>query len=166
MGFFLSHSFVALAVCFGSLSCWNTNPRPIFNAMAGFNAMALMVHHPFDTVQLSYPLSRKTPPNYNVSTSMFDGGDGVLGVILLQTRQVELMPKSWILVPSDHNTFTQFSSESLENFRRACTCAFLSRGTLRALQDFSLCGILCYQLFSMVPASLRSLTRSLRVVLG
>ncbi len=35
------------------------------------------------------------------STSMFDGGDGVLGVIeflLLQTRRVELMPKSSILV--------------------------------------------------------------------
>ena len=29
MCFFLSHSFVALAVCFGSLSCWNTHPRPI-----------------------------------------------------------------------------------------------------------------------------------------
>uniref|UniRef100_A0A8C7U182 Transporter n=1 Tax=Oncorhynchus mykiss TaxID=8022 RepID=A0A8C7U182_ONCMY len=34
MCFFLSHSFVALAVCFGSLSCWNTHPRPIFNALA------------------------------------------------------------------------------------------------------------------------------------
>ncbi len=47
------------------------------------------------------------------------------------------MPKRWILVSSDHNTFTQFSSESLANLRRTCTCAFLSRGTLRALQDFS-----------------------------
>ncbi len=141
--------------------------------MAGFNALALTVHgpvhHPFDTVQLSYPLSRKTPPNYNVSTSMFDGGDGVLGVILLQTRQVELMPKSWILVPSDYNTLTQFSSQSLANFRRACTCAFLSRGTLRALQDFSPLRhtvLPIVFLVTMVPASLRSLTRSSRVVLG
>ncbi len=38
---------------------------------------------------------------------------------------------------SGHNTFTQFSSESLANFRQACTCDFLSRGTLRELQDFS-----------------------------
>ncbi len=85
MCFFLSQSFGALAVCFGSLSCWNTHPRPIFNALAGFNALALMVngpaHRPFDAVQLSCPLSRKTPPKHNVSTSMFDGGDGVLGVI-------------------------------------------------------------------------------------
>ncbi len=42
------------------------------------------------------------------------------------------MPKSSILVSSDLNTFTQFSSESLANFRRACTCAFLSRGTFRS----------------------------------
>ncbi len=36
------------------------------------------------------------------------------------------MPKSSILVSSDHDTFTQFSSESLANFRRVCTCTFLS----------------------------------------
>ncbi len=70
MCFFLSYSFVALAVSFGSLSCWNTQPQPIFNALA------LTVH--FDAVQLSCPLSRK---KHNVSTSMFDSGDGVLGVI-------------------------------------------------------------------------------------
>ncbi len=85
MCFFLSHFFVALAVCFGSLSCWNTHPRPIFNALAGFNALALMVHGPvhrtFDAVQLSCPLSRKTPPKHNVSTAVFDGGGGVLWVI-------------------------------------------------------------------------------------
>ncbi len=85
MCFFLSHSFVALAVCFVSLSCWNTHPRPIFNALAGLNALALtvhgLVHRLFDAVQLSCSLSRKTPPKHNISTSMFDGGDGVLGVI-------------------------------------------------------------------------------------
>ncbi len=75
-----------LLCCFWSLSCWNTHPRPIFNALTGFNALALTVHGPvhcpsFDAVQLSCPLIRKTPPKHNVSTSMFDGGDGVLGVI-------------------------------------------------------------------------------------
>ncbi len=83
MCFFLSHSFVALAVCFVSLSCWNT--QPTFNALAGFNSLVLTihgpVHHPFDAVQLSCPLSRKTHPKHNISTSMFDGGDGLLGVI-------------------------------------------------------------------------------------
>ncbi len=163
-------------LCCGSLSCWNTHPRLIFDSLAGFNALALTVHgpthHPFAAVQLSCPLSRKTPQKHNVFTSVFDGGDGVLGAaafLLLQTRRVELMPKSWILVSSDHNTFTQFSSESLANFRRACTCAFWSWGTLRALQGFSPsqhCVLPNVFLVNMVPAALRSLTRSSRVVLG
>ncbi len=89
--------------------------------------------------------------------------------LLLQTRQVELMIKDSILVSSDHNTFTQFSSESfrcsLASFRRACTCAFLSRGTLRVLQDFSPSRRSVF-LVTMVPAALRSLTRSTCVVLG
>ncbi len=53
--------------------------------MAGFNALALTVHgpvhRPFGAVQVSCPLSRKTPQKHNVFISMFDGGDGVLGVI-------------------------------------------------------------------------------------
>ncbi len=79
------------------------------------------------------------------------------------------MPKSSILVSSDHNTFTQFSSESLENFRRACTRAFLSRGTLQAQQDFSPSRhsvLPIVFLVTIFPAALRSLTRSSRVVLG
>ncbi len=85
MCFFLSHSFVAMAVYFGSLSSWNSHPQLIFNALASFNALALTVHgpvlRPFNAVQLSCPLSRRTPTKHNVSTSMFDGGCGVLGVI-------------------------------------------------------------------------------------
>ncbi len=73
MCFFLSHSFVALAMCYvyGRMLCvW---------LCVFFNALALTVHGPFDAVQLSWTLSRKTPPKHNVSTSMFDGGDGVPG---------------------------------------------------------------------------------------
>ncbi len=47
------------------------------------------------------------------------------------------MPKSWILVSSDHNTFTQFSSESLAHFRRAVHVLSWAGGILRSLQDFS-----------------------------
>ncbi len=70
--------------------CWQSQRSDIscsciFNALAGFNALALMVHGhihcPFDAVQLYCPLSRKTAPKHNVSTYFFDGGDGVLGVI-------------------------------------------------------------------------------------
>ncbi len=62
MCFFLSHFFVALAVCFGSLSCWNTHPRPIFNALA------LMVHRymapsivPLMRCSCPVPLAEKHP---------------------------------------------------------------------------------------------------------
>ncbi len=80
MCLFLSHSFVALAVCFGSLSCWNTHPRPIFNALA--LTVHGPVHRPFDAAQLFFPLSRAPPQKkHNVSTSMFDSGDGVLVAI-------------------------------------------------------------------------------------
>src|SRR4029434_461510 len=60
-------------------------------------------------------------------------------------RQVELMPKSSILVSSDHKTFSKSFLESfkcsLANFR----CASLSRGTLRVLQNFNHCGVVCGQ---------------------
>ncbi len=82
MYFFLSHSFVALAVCFKSLSCWNTHPRPSFNALAGFNALALTVHavHADTTCSCPVPLA-ETAPNHNVSNTMFEGRGGVLVVI-------------------------------------------------------------------------------------
>ncbi len=61
MCFFLSHSFVALAVCFGSLSFWNTYLRPIFNDLAGFNALALTVHDPLMRRSCPVTLAEKHP---------------------------------------------------------------------------------------------------------
>ncbi len=118
------------------------------------------VHRPFDAVQLSCPLSRKPPPKHNVSTSMFDSGYGVLGVI------------GSIPPPPNTASFTQFSSESfrcsLANFRRACTCAFLSRGPCGRCRISVLHGVVLPIVFlvTMVSAALRSLTRSSHVVLG
>src|SRR4029434_629338 len=87
----------------------------------------------------------------------------------LQTRKVELMPNSLILVSSDHITFSQSSLESftcsLANFRQPCTCASLSRGTLRALQDFKPWRSVL-PMVTEVPAALRSFTSSPCVVLG
>ncbi len=92
---------------------------------------------------------------------------------LLQTRQVEFLPKSYILVSSDHMTFSQSSSGSstcsLANFRRAWTCTGLSRGTRLALQDLSpwrRSVLLMVAFVTLVPALCRSFTRSPCVVLG
>ncbi len=115
-----------------------------------------IVPYPFDAVQLSCPLCRKaekhpqsimSPPPCLTVGMVFLWSLAVF--LLLQTRQVELMPKSWIF--------------------RLQTCAFLSRGTLRAPQDFSPSRrsvLPIVFLVTMVPAALRSLTRSSRVVLG
>ncbi len=78
------------------------------------------------------------PPCFTVGMVFFGCNSAFL---LLQTRQVEFLPKSSILVSSDHMTFSQSSSGSskcsLANFRWAWTCTGLSRGTRLALQDLS-----------------------------
>ncbi len=58
------------------------------------------------------------------------------------------MPKSWILVSSDHNTFTQFSSESLANFRRAVHVLSWAGGPCGRCRISVLHEVVCYQLFS------------------
>ncbi len=122
---------------------------------------------PFEEKQ---PQSMMFPPPCFTVGMVFFGCNSAF--FLLQTRQVEFLPKSSILVSSDHMTFSQSSSGSskcsLANFRWAWTSTGLSRGTRLALQDLSpwQCvtdGSLCY----FGPSSLfRSLTRSPRVVLG
>ena len=82
------------------------------------------------------------------------------------------MPKSSILVSSDHNIFSQPSSESFKclftNFKQACICALLSRGILQA-HDFSrlwLSMLLMVILVTVDSAALKSSTSSCCVVLG
>ncbi len=110
------------------------------------------------------------PPCFTVGMVFFGCNSGFF---LLQTRQVEFLPKSYILVSSDHMTFSQSSSGSskcsLANFRRAWTCTGLSRGTRLALQDLSpwrRSVLLMVAFVTLVPALCRLFTRSPRVVLG
>ncbi len=153
------------------------HPWPIFNALAGFNALALLVHgpvhRPFNAVQLSCPLSRKTPPKHNISTSMFDSGDGVLGVIgsihpppntasWVDTKEVDF-GLTW---QQQFHPVLLWIIGKLQTGQYMC---FLEQGTLRALEDFSPSwGSVLPVVFlvTMVSAALRSLRRSSRVVLG
>ncbi len=131
------------------------------------------VHRPFDAVQLSCPLSRKTPPKHEVSTSMFDGGDGVLWVIGSIPPPPNMV--SWVdakeldfgLIWPQH--FHPVLLWIIGKLQTGCTCTFLSRGTLRVLQDFSPSRrsvLPIVFLETMVSAALRSLTRSSHAVLG
>ena len=149
---FLSHSFVALAICFGSLSCWKTHPPPIFSALTEGRRLSPKISRymalfilPLIRWSRPVPLAEKHPQSIRFPPPCFTVGMVFLGLysafLFLQTRQVELMPNRSILVSSDHITFFQASSWSsrcsLANFRWACTCAFFSRGTLHAQQDFN-----------------------------
>ena len=117
MCFFLSHSFVALAICFGSLSCWNTHPRPIFSVLAKARRFSLKLSlylapsiHP--STQCSHPvplgeeqLQRIMFPSLCLMVGMvFFGFKSAF--YFFQTWQVELMPKSSILVSSDSIIFS------------------------------------------------------------
>ncbi len=158
--FFLCHSFVDLAVYFGSLSCWNTHPRPIFNALAGFNALALTVHgpihRPFDAVQLTFPLSRRTSPKDNVSTSMFDGGDGVVGVIgsipppntasWVDAKELDF---GLIWPQHFHPVLLWIIQMFIGKIQTGLYMCFLEQGDLAAPEGFQfLHGVVCYHFFS------------------
>src|SRR4029434_397441 len=123
------------------------------------------------------PLAGKQPQSIMFPTPCLTLGMVFLGsysaFFPLQTRRVELMLKSLILVSSDRIMFSQSSLESfkcpLANFRWPCTCVFLSRGTLRVLQYFNPLRrsvLPMVFLVTVVPAALRSFTSSPYVVLG
>ena len=121
--FLLSHYFVALAECFGSLSCWKTHPRPIFSAlndgrrlspkisryMAPFTLPSIRWRRPVHLAE-KHPQSIRFPPPCLTVGMVFLGLYSAF--LFLQTRQVKLMPNSSILVSSDHITFSQASSRS------------------------------------------------------
>ncbi len=107
---------------------------------------------------------------------MFKGGNGVLGVIgsippppnTVSWADAKELDLGLIWSQHFHPVLHWIIWCKLANFRRACTCAFLSRETLRALQDFSPSRrsvLPFFFLVTMVPAALR-LTRSSRVALG
>ncbi len=79
-----SHSFVARAVCLGSLSCWKTQPRFISMPLmmeGGFHSKShdTWPHSSFlYTDQSSWSLCRKTAPKHDVSTPMLHSRYGVL----------------------------------------------------------------------------------------
>ncbi|MED6266601.1 hypothetical protein CHARACLAT_003732 [Characodon lateralis] len=59
--FLQSHSVVALAVCFGSLSCRKTQPQPIFNALSeGTRLLAVLIHpsSPQYSAVILFPLQK------------------------------------------------------------------------------------------------------------
>ncbi len=69
-----SHSFVILAVCLGSLSCWRVNLQPSLRSWAQVFVQDISVlgriHLSLDCNQSSCPCSWKTPPQHDAATTM------------------------------------------------------------------------------------------------
>src|SRR4029434_5013564 len=132
------------------------------------------IHSRFDAVESSCTLGRETAPKHNVSTSMLDGRDGVIFSILPPPNvasRVDAKDLDFVLIcphPASQSSLESFKC-SLANFRRPCTCASLSRGTLRVLQYFKPLRrsvLPMVFLVTVVPAVLRSFTSAPCVVLG
>ncbi|CDQ82202.1 unnamed protein product, partial [Oncorhynchus mykiss] len=95
--FLRSHSLVALAVCFGSLSCWKTQPRPIFNALTeGRRLLAKIsryIHPPLNTCSRPVPFAEKHPQRMMFPPPCFTVGMMFLGLyssfFFLQTRRTK-----------------------------------------------------------------------------
>src|SRR4029434_338232 len=127
-------------------------------------------YSPLDAVESSCTLGRETAPKHNVSTSMLDGGDGILPPPNAASR-VDAKELDFGLIrphPVSQSSLESFKC-SLAHFRRPCTCASLSGGTLRVLQYFKpLWRSVLPMVFlvTVVPAALRSFTSSPCVVLG
>ncbi len=111
------------------------------------------VHRPFDAVQLSCPLSRKTPSKHVSTLHVWRWGWCSWG-----HRQHSSSSKhgelSWcqragFLVSSNHNIFTQFSSESfrcsLANFRRPGHVLSWAGGPCGHCRILVFQGVVCYQ---------------------
>ncbi len=97
--FLRSHSFVARAVCLGSLSCWKTQPRFIFNALADGRRFSLKISRYMAPFILSFtqisrpgPFAEKQPQSMMFPPPCFTVGMVFFGCnsafFLLQTRQV------------------------------------------------------------------------------
>ena len=85
--FFLSHSFVALAVCFGSLSCWKIHPRPIFSALTEGRRLSPKISRymaPFILPSIRWsrpvPLAEKHPQSIRFPPPCFTVGMVFLGL--------------------------------------------------------------------------------------
>ena len=101
------HSFVARAVCLGSLSCWKTQPRFIFNVLADGRRFSLKISWYMAPFILSFtrisrpgPFAEKQPQSMMFPPPCFTVGMVFFGCnsafFLLQTQQVEFLPKSYI----------------------------------------------------------------------
>ncbi len=142
-----SHSFVILAVCLGSLSCWKVNLRPSLRSwalwrrfssrislyLAAFIFPSIATSRPVPAAE-KHPHSMMLPPPCFTVGTVLDRWWAVPG--FLHKYRLELRPKSAILVSSDQRILFVTILESfrcfLANSMRGFMCLALRRGFRRA----------------------------------
>ena len=79
--FILSHSFVALAVYFGSLSCWKTHLQPIFSALTEGRRLSPKISRWYilPSIRCPVPLAEKHPQSIRFPPPCFTVGMVFLG---------------------------------------------------------------------------------------
>ncbi len=114
-----SHSFVILAVCLGSLSCWKVNLRPSLRSwalwrrfssrislyLAAFIFPSIATSRPVPAAE-KHPHSMMLPPPCFTVGTVLDRWWAVPG--FLHTYRLELRPKRSILVSSDQRILQVF----------------------------------------------------------
>ncbi len=127
-----SHSFVILAVCLGSLSCWKVNLRPSLRSwalwrrfssrislyLASFIFPSIATSRPVHAAE-KHPHSMMLPPPCFTVGTVLDRWWAVPG--FLHTYRLELRPKSSILVSSDQRILQVFFSKLHAGFHVSCT---------------------------------------------
>ena len=80
----LNHSIVALAVCFGLLSCWKVKLCPSLKSFADSNRFSskIVLYFPSSHQFNPVPAEKKASPQHDAATTMCHGGYGVVRVIL------------------------------------------------------------------------------------
>ncbi len=136
-----SHSFVILAVCLGSLSCWKVNLRPSLRSwalwirfssrislyLAAFIFPSIATSRPVPAAE-KHPHSMMLPPPCFTVGTVLDRWWAVPG--FLHTYRLELRPKSSILVSSDQRILLVFFSKLHAGFHVSCTEERLPSGPL------------------------------------
>ncbi len=127
-----SHSFVILAVCLGSLSCWKVNLRPSLRSwalwrrfssrislyLAAFIFPSIATSRPVPAAEKHLHSMMLPPPCFTVG-AVLDRWWAVPG--FLHTYRLELRPKSSILVSSDQRILQVFFSKLHAGFHVSCT---------------------------------------------
>ncbi len=139
-----SHSFVILAVCLGSLSCWKVNLRPSLRSwalwrrfssrislyLAAFIFPSIATSRPVPAAE-KHPHSMMLPPPCFTVGTVLDRWWAVPG--FLHTYRLELRPKSSILVSSDQRILQVFFSKLHAGFHVSCTEERLPSGQFKGV---------------------------------